>query len=240
MISKYEIDWNVPDNIDFFISNNQTGLSKGLYKKANFSFQVGESRQIVQSNIDTLKVMLNLDNITFMNQTHSNVTLQVNNHDQLLNCDGVFTMNKNISCAVLTADCIPMLVTDKIGSFIGCIHIGWRGLKRNIIENFFKKLSRRKKTNFKVLIGPCIGFKNYEVSEEIFHYFKDFENRFSKNKSGNYNMDIRNIACDILSNLGITDVTISTSCTYTDDFYSYRRHKTTGRFISLIWFKNDY
>ena len=148
MISEYEIDWNVPDNIDFFISNNQTGLSKGLYKKANFSFQVGESRQIVQSNIDTLKVMLNLDNITFMNQTHSNVTLQVNNHDQLLNCDGVFTMNKNISCAVLTADCIPMLVTDKIGSFIGCIHIGWRGLKRNIIENFFKKLSRRKKTNF--------------------------------------------------------------------------------------------
>ena len=60
-----------------------------------------------------------------------------------------------------------------------------------------------------------------------------------KNNSGNYYMDIRNIAYDILTDLGISDVTISKSCTYEGKFYSYRREKITGRFISLIWFKND-
>ena len=53
-------------------------------------------------------------------------------------------------------------------------------------------------------------------------------------------MDLRLIAYDILTELGITDVTISKCCTYNDDFYSYRKDKITGRFISLIWFKNDF
>ena len=73
--------------------------------------------------------------------------------------------------------------------------------------------------------------------DEIFSQFSNYRQRFRKNKSGNYYMDLRYISCDILNELGITNVTISKSCTYNDNFYSYRKDKTTGRFVSLIWFK---
>ena len=57
-------------------------------------------------------------------------------------------------------------------------------------------------------------------------------------KTGKYKMNLRYIAYDILSDIGITNVTISKSCTFDENFYSYRKDSITGRFISLIWFKN--
>ena len=172
-----------------------------------------------------------------MNQTHSNTVLKVSKEYTHLDCDAMFTEDKTISCAVLTADCIPILVTESSGRMIGCIHAGWRGLQSKIIENFFSKFKSISKSNFRVLLGPCISAENYEVSNEIFCQFSNYSDRFRKNKSGNYYMDLRYIACDILNELGITNVTISKSCTYNDNFYSYRKDKTTGRFVSLIWFK---
>ena len=77
------------------------------------------------------------------------------------------------------------------------------------------------------------------MKEDVFQNFMRYRNRFVKNNSDNYYMDIRNIAYDILTDLGISDVTISKSCTYEGILYSYRREKITGRIISLIWFKND-
>ena len=237
MISKHKISWHIPRNIDFFISNNQTGMSKGVYQCANFSTQVGDDNSSVNSNIDELKKLLNINSISFMNQTHSSVVLEAKNEDIHLDCDAQFTSNKNISCAVLTADCIPILVTNRQGTLIGCIHAGWKGLKNRVIENFFDRLQFIKKSDFIVLLGPCISASKYEVDQEIYENFLKYRKRFKQNKSGNYYMDLRYIANDILSDLGISNVTISKSCTYNDSFYSYRKDGVTGRFISLIWFK---
>ena len=237
MITEYKINWAIPENIGYFISTNKTGNSKGKYKHANFSDQVGEDSKNVESNINELKTLYGLNDITFMNQTHSNTVLKVSREYTHLDCDAMFTEDKTISCAVLTADCIPILVTESSGRMIGCIHAGWRGLQSKIIENFFSKFKSISKSNFRVLLGPCISAQNYEVSDEIFCQFSNYSDRFRKNKSGNYYMDLRYIACDILNELGITNVTISKSCTYNDNFYSYRKDKTTGRFVSLIWFK---
>ena len=95
----------------------------------------------------------------------------------------------------------------------------------------------KKKSDFKVLLGPCIGSNNFIVKDDVYKHFKKYSDRFTKSKSGNYCMDIRSIANDILTDLGVSDVTISRSCTYNGNFYSYRKQKVTGRFISLIWFK---
>ena len=78
----------------------------------------------------------------------------------------------------------------------------------------------------------------YEVDSDILSSFSEHTSHFKYNNSGKYNMDIKNIAYDILHKIGITDVTISSACTYKDDrLFSYRKNKITGRFISLIWFK---
>ena len=240
MISRYDINWDVPENINFFISTNQTGHSKGKYKHANFSKRVGDDAKYVDSNFVNLKNQLDIKDITLMNQTHSNIILRAREKGGILDCDAMYTENKNVACAVLTADCIPILITEKSGNVIGCIHAGWRGLKSRIIENFFSKINTVHLSDFRVLLGPCISQSNYEVNDEIISHFSNYSKRFEKNNSGNYYMDLRLIAYDILTELGITDVTISKCCTYNDDFYSYRKDKITGRFISLIWFKNDF
>ena len=139
MITEYKINWAIPENIGYFISTNKTGNSKGKYKHANFSDQVGEDSKNVESNINELKTLHGLNDITFMNQTHSNTVLKVSREYTHLDCDAMFTEDKTISCAVLTADCIPILVTESSGRMIGCIHAGWRGLESKIIENFFSK-----------------------------------------------------------------------------------------------------
>tara|TARA_B100000886_G_C20134230_1_gene371202 strand:+ start:30 stop:551 length:522 start_codon:yes stop_codon:yes gene_type:complete len=172
-----------------------------------------------------------------MNQTHSNKIKEIKYLKNYINSDAIYTYKSEIACAVMTADCIPILVTNISGSLIGCIHVGWRGLKMNIIQNFFSSL-HEDNYNFKVLIGPCISKRRYEVDDTVYKEFSEYKKFFCKNNDGKYNMDIRLIAHDILSQLGITDVTISTKCTYDDKrFYSYRRNKITGRFVSLIWFK---
>lgn len=237
MITRCDIKWLLPENIDFFVSTNQTGFSKGKYKFANFSKKVGDEDTCVDSNIITLKNQLDIKYITMMNQTHSNIVLRAREQGGNLDCDAMYTENRNVVCAVLTADCIPILITEKTGNIIGCIHAGWKGLKTGIIENFFGKINSIQRHDFRVLLGPCISQNNYEVNDEIMSHFLSYSKRFKKNNFGNYYMDLRLIAYDILTELGITNVTISECCTYNDDFYSYRKDKITGRFISLIWFK---
>ena len=77
MITEYKINWAIPENIGYFISTNKTGNSTGKYKHANFSDQVGENSKNVESNINELKTLHGLNDITFMNQTHSNTVLKV-------------------------------------------------------------------------------------------------------------------------------------------------------------------
>ncbi len=238
MIKEYKTSWSIPKNIGYFISSNEEGHSKNQYKHANFSFNVGDKEDLVKSNISDLKNQYSISNIAFMNQLHTNKSRELIYYKNYSKTDGIFTKNRNIACAVLSADCIPILVTDKVGSFIGCMHAGWRGLKSNIIESFFDNIFFHKRKNLKVFIGPCISKSSYEVDSNILNYFKEHSTRFKYNNRGKYNMDIRNIAYDILHKIGITDVTISSACTYKDErLFSYRKRKITGRFISLIWFK---
>ncbi len=238
MITKYKIDWKVPNNIEFFISTNHSGFSKEKFKHANFSFNVGDNQTNVQSNINCLKNQLNINHIVFMNQIHSNLANNVSINSNYVDSDAIFSNDRRISCAVLTADCIPILITNKAGSIIGCIHAGWKGLRDNIIENFFNKLSNTQREDIIVLLGPCISQNKYEVDADVLNHFPKYSKRFKKTKTGKYKMNLRYIAYDILSEIGITDVTISKSCTFDEGFYSYRKDGITGRFISLIWFKN--
>ena len=171
MIKEYKTHWSIPENIGYFISSNEKGNSRNQYKYANFSLNVGDKENAVKSNINDLKNLYSINNIAFMNQLHTNKTKELIYYKNYTNTDGIFTRNKKIACAVLTADCIPLLVTDKLGTFMGCIHAGWRGLKANIIEKFFDKIFFSKCSDLKVLIGPSISRDMYEVDSDILRSF---------------------------------------------------------------------
>lgn len=232
--------WNIPKNINFFISSTKKYKSEKLFKFDDFSNPYNNPNSLTKLNVMNLQKQLSIKNIALMNQSHSNIVHELVDYKNYINSDSLFTYNKSIACAVITADCLPILITNKVGNFIGCIHAGWKGLANGIIENFFKKFQNSNKSDFKVLIGPSISKNRYEVDQSILDLFPEYSKYFTYNNNGKYNMDLRLIANEILSRQGISDVTISCACTYDNQqFFSYRRNKTTRRFISLIWFDNS-
>jgi YfiH family protein len=240
IISCHKEIWDIPKNINFFISSSDSSKSEQQWRFESFSDPSLNQSSDIRLNVMNLKTQLSIENMALMNQSHSNTVLELVDYKNYLRSDAIFTRNTKIACAVITADCLPILVTNKSGTFIGCIHAGWRGLIGGIIEKFFKKVKNIDKSEFKVLIGPSISKKRYEVDQFIFDLFSEYSSHFTYNNNGKYNMDLRNIANEILSRQGINDVTISSECTFDNRcFFSYRRDKTIGRFISLIWFNNS-
>ena len=159
------------------------------------------------------------------------------------NYDAAITFTKNKVCVVLTADCIPILLTDTLGSFVAAIHAGRVGIAKNIIKHTINKASV---TSNKILayIAPAICQKHYEVGSDILDEFKQLDHRYPKffqekaipNK---FDLDLNGIAALQLLDAGLllNNIYQSGICTYchSDTFYSYRKNKNSGRFASLIW-----
>ena len=164
--------WDIHDNISFFISSTETSNKDKLHLlHENFSNPLVIQDSNTRLNVINLQQQLLIKNIALMNQSHSNIVNKLIDYENYTRSDAIFTNNSQIACAVITADCLPILVTNKSGTFIGCIHAGWRGLIGGIIEKFFKKIENIDKSEFKVLIGPSISKKRYEVGQFIFDLF---------------------------------------------------------------------
>ena len=210
ILKSHKEAWNIPNNISFFISSIDASNKSKLHSiHENFSNPIVNPGSDSKLNVMYLKQQLSIKNIALMNQSHSNIVNELIDYENYTRSDAIFTNNSEIACAVITADCLPILVTNKSGTFIGCIHAGWRGLIGGIIEKFFKRVQNIDKSEFKVLIGPSISKKRYEVDQFTFDLFSEYSDHFTYNNNGKYNMDLRNIANEILSRQGISDVTIS-------------------------------
>ena len=157
----------------------------GVSKKENFSLNCSLNSKDTKINVNKninicLKNLKIRKKIKFINQIHSNKIVEINkkNIGNKYSGDGLITSNKQIALGILTADCCPIFIFDKNKKYICALHSGWKGALKNIaakgIEYFVKKKIIKK--NIVVLIGPCLSFKNFEVS-------KDFKSRFiNKNK----------------------------------------------------------
>ncbi len=154
--------------------------------------------------------------------------------------DATFTQRQNKICVVLTADCLPILITDQAGSFAAALHGGWRGLAGGIIDNAIK-IIKKPVQELLVWLGPAIGPDHFEVGEEVREQFlgrgADYSAAFSPKKPGKFMADIYQIAKINCHLLGIKQIFGGGLCTYCDDrFYSYRRdQQIKGHMATLIW-----
>jgi YfiH family protein len=164
------------------------------------------------------------------------------NINNVLDYDASFTYQKNKVCVAMSADCIPILLTDKKASFVAAIHAGWRGVENNIIH---KTINNIDMCGSKIIayIAPAICKDHFEVGPEVFDIFmlqdKNYEAFFTKKNDGKFNCDLTAIAKQQLLKLGLLEqnIFLSNMCTYCNDelFFSYRRDGITGRMASLIW-----
>ena len=161
----------------------------------------------------------------FMEQSHSDIFIEVDKPGKY-KADALITRNKRLALVVLTADCLPVLISDH--EKIGVIHIGWKGLENRI---FYKTISNFNLEKLKVSIGPHAQKCCYEVKE-------DLESKFRKYCLKKENKIYLDLSKDIKEFCGDNkiDIEISTICTIENQKYnSYRRNKTENRQRSFLW-----
>ena len=254
--------WKAPKGVKAFSSTRLGGFSKNEFYGLNLGAHVGDDIDHVNANRQWIAnaPLLTDDGVLtkhskipsnpiWLNQTHSTLVLEQQSKIEksestpsILTADGLFTQQKNIVCTVMTADCLPILLTSTKGDAVAAIHAGWKGLADGILENALDKFSG----DVMAWIGPAIGAERFEVGEEVRQAFLNTSslsnNAFSAIINSNetpqkWMANLALLATQRLNSLGVTLVYNSELCTYTDEerFYSYRRDGITGRQASFIW-----
>jgi hypothetical protein len=187
------------------------------------------------NDIDAVQV-----NIQWLEQVHGNEVVVVSTvNQQAIVADASITREKNIALAVMTADCLPILLSATNGKEVAAIHGGWRSLSANIIEKTLEKM-QTKPQDIKAWLGPCIGQGAFEVGAEVKLCFteqdKNFAQAFIEKANGKFLCNLHNIAKLKLTALGIEAIASLPECTYENStkYYSYRKSQTTGRMATII------
>ena len=225
------------------------GFSLPPYDRLNLATHVGDDLDTVQRNRELLNSALPNRPI-WLNQVHGCEVFDADDWDgcQIPTADAAVTTKANQVLAIMTADCLPILLTSKCGSVIGAVHAGWRGLASGLIEKTIqamqlKIIALNLQTNIQAYFGVAIGPKSFEVGEEVKTIFvkhaPQVSNLFTPTeRAGKYMADIYGLARNRLNAMGIHQIDGGQECTYKNmNFFSYRRDQVTGRMASLIWIK---
>lgn len=193
---------------------------------------MGDHQESVNSNRSLLPVP---SQPLWLQQVHGTDVIMFEQSKPTPVADGCFSQQQNQVCAVMTADCLPLLLTDSSGSFVAALHCGWRGLANGIIETFLAGCS--KPDDVIAWLGPAIGPEAFEVGEDVASAFADYPQAFVATQKDKYMADLAAITSAILNKSGVRQIYNSNLCTYTlrEQFFSYRRDGATGRMATCIW-----
>ena len=248
-------NWPAPSNIKALSTTRKAVFADGFkgaslppYDAFNLATHVGETPSNVAKNRQALSEQACLPcNPFWLDQQHTTDAICLNTLSnrawQPVVADASWCTKPNTVSVVMTADCIPLLITNRAGSLVSAIHAGWKGLADGIVTQTLQQLPDQPE-NLLVWIGPCIRQNYFEVGEEVYAVFTarhpDNKVYFKKQVSGvvsKYLADLAGLLKLELAKFGVTEVFDSGLCSYADSsqFYSYRRDGVTGRMASLIW-----
>ena len=236
----HEPDWPAPAQVRAYCTTRAGGYSLPPFDHFNLADHVGDHPEHVAQNRQQLQRDLHLPQAPlWLNQVHGTTVIR---HPQQSSepptADAVYTKTPGQVCAVLTADCLPVLMCDRQGTQVACAHAGWRGLCAGIIEKTVACFTQPEQVM--VYLGTAIGSTAFVVGAEVKEAFvrhapeadaafKPFQDRFTA--------DLHQLAEQRLRQVGVSAIYRATTCTYRDhdSFFSYRKHAITGRHASLIW-----
>lgn len=233
-------DWPLPPHVKAATTLRSGGVSIGGYASLNPASHVDDNPVHVETNRQRIGDMLDLPaEPVWLQQVHGVQVVKADQVHNLPEADASFTDQSHVVCAVLTADCLPVLFCGDEGQVIAAAHAGWRGLQAGIVE---RTLAAMRCRNISVWLGPAIGPDNFEVGEDVRDAFvstdRNAAQAFKPCGAGKWLADIYQLARLQLAGLGVEQVYGGGFCTVADAqrFYSYRRDgAATGRMASLIW-----
>jgi len=160
-----------------------------------------------------------------------------------IEADASFTRRPGRVCAILTADCLPILLASDTGDLAAAAHAGWRGLAGGVVEAAVRALPVPPR-KLLAWLGPAIGPQHFEVGAEVREALLQTdpkaEGAFAPNARGRFMADLAQLAHRRLAALGVDRIYGSGQCTFhhPDKYFSHRRDGVTGRQATLIWLKS--
>jgi YfiH family protein len=241
--------WDAPLNIGALSTTRCGGVSRAPYDDGagggglNLGSHVGDRVQDVEHNRASLCSAVPARAI-WLSQVHGNAVLDAASAIQGAQGDASIASSSGIACAILTADCLPVLLCDGDGRMVGAAHAGWRGLADGILENTVFRMRDAGANDIIAWLGPAIGPMRFEVGPEVLAAFVDRQpqalDAFQAiaGHSEKYLANIYALARLRLELAGVRRIHGGGLCTVSERrFYSYRRDGVTGRMASLIWIK---
>ena len=233
-------DWPAPPGVFGLMTLREGGVSRPPWASFNLGDHVGDDPAHVAANRARLRRQLPAEP-AWLKQIHGATAVAAGSG--LVEADAVFTRQAGRVCAVLTADCLPVLFCDRAGSVVAAAHAGWRGLANGVLE---ATVAAMQVPPGEVLawMGAAIGPQAFEVGDEVRQAFvarhPETAAAFAPHPSGvpgKWLADIYRLARTRLNHAGVRDIYGGGRCTFNevDSFYSYRRDGVTGRMASLIW-----
>ena len=240
-------DWPLPGGVFALSTTRLGGSSGGAWRGFNLGDHVGDADGAVQANREDLRDRLpGSPVVDWLSQVHGNRVVELAPGRGEAVADACWTSHRGQPCAVLTADCLPVLLCSLDGACVGAVHAGWRGLAAGVVEAAVAAMAVPGK-ELMAWLGPAIGPTAFEVGPEVRSAFvgtapaadRDAtEACFAsvRDRAGHYLADLPGLARMRLRGCGVSHLYGMAACTYSDAdrFYSYRRDGQTGRMATLI------
>ncbi len=237
--------------VNYFCSTRQGGTSNGPWSSLNVGLHTGDDSSHVQANRDRLRRFLPSDPV-WLNQVHGSEVHDTDRHPVapasgpalVPTADAAITTQPGRVLAIMTADCLPVVLASADGRALGVAHAGWRGLAGGVLERTLGALRGRhaQATAWRAWIGPAIGPAHFEVGADVYAAFVDHDEHaagfFAETVPGTkWLADLPSLARRRLQAAGVESIEVSGYCTYSQPelFYSYRRESRTGRLVTLAW-----
>lgn len=254
-------DWPAPPNIKAIISTRAGGVSAGVYGSLNLGNHVGDDMASVAENRQRFCSQLPRPPM-WLRQVHgSHVVIHaahaLDAHDVSAMpvtkaetaADAAVTHHTGIPCAVMVADCLPVLLCDEAGTVVAAAHAGWRGLCGGVLQNTVASM-RVPPGQIMAYLGPAIGPSAFEVGAEVraafMAVYAEARDSFSAAGEGKYRANIYQLARLFLAHAGVSElhggeVHGEQFCTVSqpERFFSYRRDGVTGRMAAAIWLEDS-
>lgn len=238
-------DWAVSPRVKAAVTTRSGGISSGPFASFNLALHVTDDASAVMQNRARLRSALHLPQEPgWLQQVHGTRVVELPAAESVPEADASVSRVTGLACVILTADCLPVLLCDEVGTVVAAAHAGWRGLLNGVLENTVAAMACSP-TQICAWLGPAIGPDAFEVGAEVRNAFVQQDVRAAAafrtgQASGKFIADLYALARLRLNGAGVSQVQGGGECTYTaaDRYYSYRRESPCGRMASLIWLEH--
>lgn len=235
-------DWPAPPRVCALSTTRRGGVSPPPYDTLNLGDHTGDDPAAVAENRARLRAAAGLpEEPRWLRQVHGTAVAAAHKVTAPVAADAAWTDRPGVVCAVLTADCLPVLLAAGDGSAVAAAHAGWRGLAGGVLEAAVAALTARASVPPLAWLGPAIGPEAFQVGPKVREAFvaedPEAAESFRPDAEGRYRADLFALARRRLYSCGVTAVYGGGLCTWSspERFFSYRRDGETGRMATLIW-----